>query len=99
VRIDLPANRDLRPGAFARGEISVGSGRRPLLPQTAVMSDTTGNYVFIVDAASKVERRDIRVEGSRAEGVVIGGGLQGGEKVVTTAGPYLRPGEAVRIAR
>jgi len=99
VRIDLPANRDLRPGAFARGEISVGSGRRPLLPQTAVMSDTTGNYVFVVDASSKVERRDVRVEGSRAEGVVIGSGLQGGEKVVTTAGPYLRAGEAVRIAQ
>jgi len=99
VRIDLPAHRDLRPGAFARGEISVGSGRRPLLPQMAVMSDTTGNYVYIVDAKNKVERRDVRVEGSRAEGVVIGGGLDGGEKVVTTAGPYLRPGEAVRIAR
>ena len=97
VRIDLPANRDLRPGAFARGEISVGSGRRPLLPQTAVMSDTMGNYVFVVDASNKVERRDVRVEGSRVEGVVIGSGLRGGEKVVTTAGPYLRAGEAVRV--
>jgi hypothetical protein len=46
-----------------------------------------------------VVRRDVRVEGSRAEGVVLGGGLTEGEKVVTTAGPYLRPGEAVRIAR
>lgn len=99
VRIDLPAHRDLRPGAFARGEISVGSARRPMLPQTAVMSDPTGNYVLVVGADDKVARRDVRVEGSRAEGVVLGGGLQEGEKVVTTAGPYLRPGEAVRIAR
>ncbi|MFM7396898.1 MAG: efflux RND transporter periplasmic adaptor subunit [Gammaproteobacteria bacterium] len=99
VRIDLPAHRDLRPGAFARGEISTGTARRPLLPQTAVMSDTSGNYVFIVDAANKIERRNVRVEGSRANGVVIGGGLAGGEKVVTTAGPYLRPSELVRVAR
>jgi len=99
VRIDLPAHRDLRPGAFARGEISVGSARRPMLPQTAVMSDPTGNYVLVVGADDKVARRDVRVEGSRAEGVVLGGGLKEGEKVVTTAGPYLRPGEAVRIAR
>jgi len=99
VRIDLPAHRDLRPGAFARGEISVGSARRPMLPQTAVMSDPTGNYVLVVGADDKVVRRDVRVEGSRAEGVVLGGGLKEGEKVVTTAGPYLRPGEAVRIAR
>jgi HlyD family secretion protein len=70
-----------------------------MLPQTAVMSDPTGNYVLVVGADDKVVRRDVRVEGSRAEGVVLGGGLTEGEKVVTTAGPYLRPGEAVRIAR
>jgi len=99
VRIDLPTHRNLRPGAFARGEISIGTARRPLLPQTAVMSDTTGNYVFIVDAVNKVERRNVRVQGSRANGVVIGSGLSEGEKVVTTAGPYLRPGELVRVAR
>lgn len=98
VRIALPAHRDLRPGAFAQGKISVGSARRPLLPQTAILSDESGNYVFVVDASNKVERRAVRVEGSRAEGVVIGDGLQGGEKVVTTAGPYLRAGESVRIA-
>lgn len=99
VRIDLPAHRDLRPGAFARGEIAVGSGQRPLLPQTAVMSDEAGNYVFVVEASNTVVRRNVRVEGSRVEGVVIGSGLQVGEKVVTTAGPYLRAGEAVRVAR
>ncbi len=99
VRIDLEPHRDLRPGAFARGEIAVGKGRRPLLPQTAVMSDETGNYVLVVDTAGKVQRRVVRVEGARADGVVIGAGLAGGERVVTTAGPYLRPGEAVRVAR
>lgn len=98
VRIDLPANRDLRPGAFARGEISVGASRLPMLPQTAVMSDEQGNYVFVVDAASKVQRRTVRVKGSRAEGVVIAEGLAAGDRVVTTAGPYLRAGEPVRVA-
>lgn len=99
VRIDLPGDRDLRPGAFARGEIDVGSGQRPLLPQTAVMSDDEGNYVFVIDAQDKVVRRGVRVAGSRAEGVVIAEGLAGGERVVTTAGPYLRAGETVRVAR
>lgn len=98
VRLDLPFHRDLRPGAFARAEVEVGMGRRPLLPQTAVMSDDGGNYVFVVDAAGKVVRRDVRVAGSRAEGLVIAGGLTGGERVISTAGPYLRPGETVRVA-
>lgn len=99
VRISLPAERDLRPGAFARGEIDVGSASRPLLPQTAVMSDEAGNFVLIVDAKDHVERRAVRVAGARADGVVLAEGLAGGERVVATAGPYLRTGEAVRVAR
>ncbi len=98
VRLDLPAHRDLRPGAFARAEVEVGAGQRPLLPQTAVMSDERGNFVFLVDAGSKVVRRDVRVAGSRAEGLVIAAGLAGGERVISTAGPYLRAGEVVRVA-
>jgi RND family efflux transporter MFP subunit len=99
VRVDLESHRDLRPGAFARGEIVVGKGRRPMLPQTAVMSDEAGNYVLVVDAANKVQRRTVRVEGSRAAGVVIAAGLAEGDRVVTTAGPYLRAGEPVRVAQ
>jgi RND family efflux transporter MFP subunit len=98
VRLDLPAHRDLRPGAFARAEVAIGVGRRPLLPQTAVMTDGRGNYVFHVDAAGKVVRRDVIVAGSRAEGLIIAAGLSGGERVISTAGPYLRAGEAVRVA-
>lgn len=98
VRLDLPAHRDLRPGAFARGAAQVGAGQRPLLPQTAVMSDERGSFVLLVDPAGKVVRRDVRVAGSRAEGLVIASGLSGGERVIATAGPYLREGEPVRIA-
>jgi RND family efflux transporter MFP subunit len=98
MRIDLVSHKDLRPGAFARGEIGVGRASRPIIPQTAVMSDADGNYVFIVDQALKVLRRSITVAGSRPEGVVVTSGLQRGDRIVVTAGPYLRAGETVRIA-
>jgi len=98
VRVDLVPHKDLRPGAFARGEISVGKSSRPIIPQTAVMSDADGNYVFIVDQTSKVLRRSITVAGSRPEGVVVTSGLQAGDRIVVTAGPYLRTGETVRVA-
>lgn len=98
VRIDLPVHRDLRPGAFASGLIETGAAARPVLPQTAIMSDERGNYVYIVGPGEKVVRRDVKVAGSRAEGVVIEAGLEGGERVITTAGPYLRVGEPVRVA-
>ena len=98
VRIDLAPHKDLRPGAFARGEISVGTALRSVIPQTAVMSDADGNYVFIVDAAATVVRRGITVAGSRPEGLAVASGLQAGDRIVVTAGPYLRVGEKVRVA-
>lgn len=98
VRVDLTPHKDLRPGAFARGEISVGTALRPVIPQTAVMSDAAGNYVFIIDDAVTVVRRGITVAGSRPEGLVVASGLQAGDRIVVTAGPYLRAGEKVRVA-
>ena len=98
VRIELAEHRDLRPGAFARAEVQVGSGVMPVVPQTAVMSDAAGNFVYLVGPNDSVERRDIRVGGSRVEGLVVAAGLEGGERLITTAGPYLRVGEQVRVA-
>lgn len=99
VRIALPASdQDLRPGAFARAEIQVGSSLGVILPQTAVLSDEQGNYVLIVGADSKLERRPVTVAGARSEGLLISDGLAGTERVVAVAGAFLRTGEAVAIA-
>ena len=99
VRIELREHRDLRPGAFARGEVETGRGSRPVIPQTSVMSDSGGNYVYLVGADNVVERRDVRIDGSRVEGLVVAAGLTGGERLIKTAGPYLRVGEKVRVAK
>jgi HlyD family secretion protein len=96
VRIDLKPEPALRPGAFARAEVAISTDQRPVLPQTALLADERGSYVLIVGAADKVERRDVRVAGTRNEGVVVASGLEGSERVVTTAGAFLRVGEKVR---
>lgn len=98
VRIDLPLHPDLRPGAFARGEVETNRQTRALIPQTAVMTDDEKNFVLVVDDESRVQRRVIEVASSRPEGVVINAGLEAGDRVVTLAGPYLREGETVRVA-
>jgi len=99
VRIALPASdQDLRPGAFARAEIQVGSSLGVILPQTAVLSDEQGNYVLIVDAENKLERRAVTVAGARSEGLLVSDGLAGTERVVAVAGAFLRTGEVVSIA-
>jgi RND family efflux transporter MFP subunit len=98
VRIDLKPHPDLRPGAFARGEVDTGARRAVVLPQTAVMSDATGSFVMTVGAEDKVLRRPVTAAGMRTEGVVITAGLADGERVIVTAAPYLREGEQVRVA-
>ena len=98
IRVALDSDPDLRPGAFARGDVVVGRGRRPVLPQTAVLSDEQGAFVYIVDANHEIERRAVTVTDTTARGVVIGSGLTGGEQVVMTAAAFLRPGERVAVA-
>ena len=98
VRIVLPADRNLRPGAFARADIEVGSTTGVLLPQTAVLSDEKGTYVLVVGGDNKVERRAVTVGGARSEGLLVSQGLNGSERVVAIAGAFLRTGETVAIA-
>jgi hypothetical protein len=62
------------------------------------MADASGSYVLIVNSADKVEKRPVRVSGSTESGVIIAAGLSGSERVVATAGGFLRDGEAVKVA-
>jgi len=98
IRIRLQPDPALRPGAFARAVVQVGKSQRPVLPQTAVMADANGSYVLVVNAANKAERRSVRILGATETGVSIASGLTGDERVVATAGGFLRDGEPVRVA-
>lgn len=98
VRVALDPSPDLRPGAFARGEVETRRETRPVLPQTAVLSDGATNYVLLLGDGDKVARRVVTVSGTNPEGIIIESGLDGTERVVTTAGAFLRDGEVVRPA-
>ncbi len=96
VRIALEPDPNLRPGAFARGEVLVSDAVRAVVPQTAVLADRKGTYVYTVGPDGKVVRRDVRVADTTSNGVVIASGLAGGEQIVVTAAAFLREGETVR---
>ena len=98
IRVQLKPDPMLRPGAFARANVAVDKAQRPVLPQTAVMADGAGSYVLVVNADSKVERRAVRVSGVTDKGAIISEGLTGKERVVATAGGFLRDGEQVKVA-
>jgi HlyD family secretion protein len=95
VRVTLTPDPNLRPGAFARAEVTVSNAERAVLPQTAVLTDDKGSYVLIVNAQHKIERRAVRVSGMVQNGVTIAEGITGKEQVVATAGAFLQEGELV----
>jgi len=99
IRIALGSDPALRPGAFARGEVVIDHDEHPVLPQTAVLADAKGSYVFIVNDKNEVERRTVNVIDTTAAGVVIGAGLTGSERIVTTAAGFLREGERVNAVQ
>ena len=96
ARVSLTPDPNLRPGAFARAEVTASNAERSVLPQTAVLNDDKGSYVLIVDEQNKVERRAVRVSGMVPGGVTIADGISGKELVVTTAGAFLQAGEQVK---
>lgn len=99
ARIAVPYDPAIRPGGFAEARISSGSTTAPLLPQSAVLSDEDGNYVYIVNAKNQVERRQIKIGNVDDAGVTIAEGLSGRERVVLSAGPFLNPGQKVAPKR
>jgi HlyD family secretion protein len=99
VRIAIPYTLATKPGGFAEARITGGSTTAPVLPQSAVLSDDRGNYVYVVNAKNQVERRNIRIGSVDDTGVTIAEGLSGNEPVVLSAGPFLNPGQKINPRR
>jgi len=99
VRIAIPYTASIRPGGFAEARIAAGSTTAPLLPQSAVLSDKDGNYVYIINARNQVERRGVKIGNVDNNGVTIVTGLSGQESVVLSAGPFLNVGQKVAPRR
>ncbi len=101
ARVALAYAPQLRPGGFAEVAISSGTVVAPRLPESALLSDAKGSYVYIVGSDNKVQRRTIKTGIVTAQGIAVVEGLSGSERVVLRAGGFLQPGETVipKLAR
>lgn len=99
ARIALPWSPDLRVGGFANVVLEGTEQQRPIIPQSALLSDNQGNHVLIVNNENKVERRNVTVGEISPAGLVVTDGLNGSEQVVSSAGAFLTLGEEVRPVR
>ena len=99
ARIALNYAPGLRPGGFATARIASGTVTAPRLPESAILSDDKGSFVYIIGKDSRVERRAVRTGEVSAAGIAITDGLNGTEQVVLRAGGFLNPGDKVKPRR
>ena len=91
-----PVERRLTDGAFAAVTVE---GIQPVtalgIPRSAVLSDQSGNFVYVVGAENKAERRPVRLGQSTPSLAVIASGLKDGEFVILEGLQRVRPGSPV----
>ena len=92
-----PQNR-LRPGMYVRVLLERAVGVPTLLiPQSALLNDQLGQYVYSVDSEGKAQRRNVTVGDPVDSRIAILDGLAAGEPVVAEGLQRLRPGLAVQV--
>jgi membrane fusion protein (multidrug efflux system) len=91
-----PGSRELTDGEFVTVMLE---GVQPItvlaVPRAAVLSDQQGDYVYVVDAQNKAQRRPIQLGQSTPSTAVVSNGLQEGELVISEGLQRVRPGEVV----
>ena len=85
ARIALPYAPELRPGGFVSVRIASGAVVAPMLPESAILSDERGSFVYIVGPDNTVARRAVETGMISAGGITIASGLDGSEQVVLRA--------------
>ena len=96
ARIALSYAPELRPGGFATATISSGTVVAPVLPESAILSDDEGSFVYVVGKDNKVNRQRVKTGLVSANGISVVEGLTGRERVVLRAGGFLSQGETIR---
>jgi RND family efflux transporter MFP subunit len=94
VRLELPEGQhSMFPGMFVKVAFVVGESQRLLVPSVALMRRSEVTGVYVVDEASKVRLRQVRVGGTFGDRTEVLSGLRAGERVAedpVRAGIYLK---------
>ena len=100
MRAELP-NRDqqLLPGQYVRVRVIAGTQQAILVPQTAVLQNETGRFVWVASGDGKAIARNIRAGQWLGEDWVVLEGLKAGESVIVDNVARLRPGTPIQVRK
>jgi membrane fusion protein (multidrug efflux system) len=89
----------LLPGQYVRVRVIAGTQQAILVPQTAVMQNEAGRFVWIAGGDGKAVPRNIRAGQWLGEHWVVLEGLKAGEAVIVDNVARLRPGMPVQAKK
>lgn len=99
VKVSIPARADIRLGMTATVEMTTGGGSNAAalrVPLSALVQDKGVTSVWVVDKGV-VQMRKVEVAGQSGNDILLSGGVQPGQTVVTAGVHLLKPGQKVRI--
>jgi membrane fusion protein, heavy metal efflux system len=81
--------RIMKPGMFVTTEFSEDADNTILIPSEALYQTEGSVYVFTTAGKNRFVRRNIVVDGTDGDRVIVKSGLQQGDTIVTTGGFFL----------
>jgi membrane fusion protein (multidrug efflux system) len=97
MRAEFPnARLQILPGQYVRVQVIAGNQEAIVVPQSAVLQNESGRFVWVLDAQGKAAQRTIRAGNWVGKDWVVLDGLKSGESVIVDNLVRLRPGTAVQ---
>jgi membrane fusion protein (multidrug efflux system) len=98
MRAELPnPQQQLLPGQYVRVQVVAGTQQAIVVPQTAVMQNETGRFVWVAGGDGKAVPRNIRAGQWLGDDWVVLDGLKAGDTVIVDNLARLRPGTPVQV--
>lgn len=99
VKVAIPARPEIRLGMTATVEMATRAAPEAAtlrVPLSALVQDKGATSVWVVDKGA-VQLRRVQVAGQSGNDILLSGGVQPGQTVVTAGVHLLKPGQKVRI--
>lgn len=88
----------LVPGDFVKVKVFSNTLKESIVvPQTAVLQDQTGRYLFVIDENNKAKMVRIKTSGQDGNDWIVTSGLKKGDKIISMGIVAVRDGAPVRI--
>jgi membrane fusion protein (multidrug efflux system) len=98
MRAELPNPRlQLLPGQYVRVQVVAGTQQALVVPQSAVMQNEGGRFVWVVGPEGKAAQRQIKVGNWVGDDWVVLEGLKAGDTVIVDNLLRLRAGTPVKL--